>query len=95
MYLARQISGTLKWIVENGHGVATSYATPPNYDDDIEVMTEKRDAEYLHYARIFAEYGQNGPALNTAWKKEFGGVLDKDLKEALQWFSEHFTELWD
>lgn len=24
-----------------------------------------------------------------------GGVLDKELQEALQWFSERFSELWD
>jgi hypothetical protein len=27
--------------------------------------------------------------------KEFGGVLDKDMDEALEWFRNHFYELWD
>ena len=95
IFLAGQIAGTLKWIVENGHGVSMSYGTPPNYDDDIDLMVAKRDADYLFYASIFEEYHTNGPALNKEWQKEFGGILDGDLQVALQWLSEHFTELWD
>lgn len=95
MYLAKQFSRQLTWIVEKGHGVPTSYGTPPNYEDDIEDMVARRDAEYLKYAAVFAEYAENGPALNEDWKNKLGGVLDKDLKEALQWLSEHFTEFWD
>jgi len=94
-FLSGQIAGVLTWIVESGHGVATSYGTPPNYEDDIDDMVARRDAEYWHYASIFAEYAKNGPALNLGWQEELGGVLDKDLQEALQWFSEHFTEFWD
>jgi hypothetical protein len=94
-FLAGQIAGMLNWIVNKGHGVSTSYGTPPNYEDDIEDMVARRDAEYLHYASIFAEYAENGPALNEDWQEKFGGVLDEDLKEALQWLSEHFTEFWD
>ena len=95
VFLAGQIAGTLKWIVENGHGVSMSYGTPPNYDDDIDLMVAKRDADYLFFASIFEEYNKNGPALNREWQKEFGGVLDGDLQVALEWLSEHFTELWD
>jgi hypothetical protein len=94
-FLARQIAGMLNWIVNEGHGVSTSYGTPPNYEDDIEDMVARRDVEYLKYAAVFAEYAENGPALNEDWKNKLGGVLDNDLKEALQWFSEHFTEFWD
>ena len=95
LFLAGQIAGTLKWIVKNGHGVAMSYATSPDYDDDVDLMVAKRDADYLFYASIFEEYSKNGPALNKEWEKQFGGILDEDLQVALQWFSEHFTELWD
>jgi hypothetical protein len=94
-FLASQIAGMLNWIVNEGHGVSTSYGTPPNYEDDVEDMVARRDAEYLKYSAVFAEYAKNGPALNEDWKNKLGGVLDKDLKEALQWFSEHFTEFWD
>ena len=94
-FLSGQIAGVLTWIVESGHGVATAYGTPPNYEDDIDDMIARRDAEYLHYASIFAEYATNSPALNLEWQEEFGGVLDKDMQEALQWLSEHFQELWD
>lgn len=92
-YLAGQIAGILTWLVEKGHGVSIAYA----YDDStpVEVMVERRDKEFLHYAAIFAEYAKNGPALNLGWQEEFGGVLDKDMQEALQWLSEHFQELWD
>lgn len=92
-YLARQIAGILTWLVENGHGVSMSYADDEH--TDVEVMVERRDKQYLHYASIFAEYGKNGPAHDEAWKNEFGGVLDSDIQEALQWLSKHFQELWD
>lgn len=95
IFLAGQIAGMLKWIVENGHGVSMSYATSPNYEDDIDIMVAKRDADYLFYASIFDEYRKNGPAWNQEWQKKLGGVLDEDLQVALEWFSEHFTEFWD
>ena len=94
-FLAGQIAGILTWIVKNGHGVATSYGTPPNYEDDVEDMAARRDADYLFYASIFNEYSKNGPAINEEWQKMFGGVLDEDIQEALQWLSKHFQELWD
>ena len=92
-YLARQIAGILTYLVNEGHGVSMSYA-----DDEttpVEVMVERRDKEYLHYASIFAEYGKNGSAYDQEWKNEFGGVLDEDMQDALQWLSKHFQSLWD
>lgn len=93
LFLAGQISGMLTWIVEKGHGVSMAYAD--DIETDVDIMVERRDKEYLHYAAIFAEYGKNGPAIDEEWKNKFGGVLDSDLQDALQWFSEHFTEFWD
>ena len=80
-------------IVKDGHGVATSYADDEN--TPVEVMVERRDAEWKKYIEIFREYSQAGPALNQSWKDEFGGVLDEDMQDALQWLSKHFQELWD
>jgi len=96
-FLAQQISGILVWIVENGHGVSMSYAdeTMDPYAPDTEVMAEKRDKEYLYYAKIFAEYARNGTAFNEEWEKEFGGVPQEEMKTALIWLSSHFQELWD
>ena len=92
-YLAGQIAGILTWLVEKGHGVSMAYADDES--TDVDVMVERRDKEYLHYAAIFAEYSKNGPAYDEKWKNEFGGVLDSDMKDALLWLSEHFCELWD
>ena len=97
-YLAGQIAGILTWIVKEGHGVAMYYSIDrEGIDEDLKMklMIETRDSEYVKYADIFREYAENGPAINEEWQKEFGGVLDKDLQEALQWLSEHFTEFWD
>lgn len=96
-FLARQISGILRWQVKNGHTFPSAYLprTESFTDLEVKIAIEARDSEYLHYADIFDEYAKNGPALNKEWQKEFGGVLDKDIKDALQWFSEHFVELWD
>ena len=95
-FLAGQIAGMLNWIVNKGMGVSMAYAAEDDpYVEKIDEMVARRDAEYLKYAAVFAEYAKNGPALNEDWKNKLGGVLDKDLKEALQWFSEHFTEFWD
>ena len=95
-YLSGVIAGIMEDIVNKGHGVATSYADKDNpLDTDIDVMVERRDKEYLHYSRIFTEYSKNGPAINQEWKDDFGGVLDEDMQDALQWLSKHFQELWD
>lgn len=92
-YIAAQIAGIMKIIVEKGHGVAMSYANDDN--TPIDVMVERRNNEWRHYAAIFEEYANNGPAHNEEWQKEFGGVLDETMQDALQWLSQHFQELWD
>ena len=51
--------------------------------------------DYDRVSMTYAEYHTNGPAYDESWKNEFGGVLDKDMEEALQWLVEHFQELWD
>ena len=91
MYLAGQIAGTLDWIVNNGMGVAMSYY----HENDVDNMVERRDKDYLYYRDVFSEYQKNGLAHDEAWKNEFGGVLDSDMQDALQWLSKHFQELWD
>lgn len=92
-YVAGLIAGFLRWQVSDGHGVSMHYADDDNMD--IDIMVERRDKEYAEIATIFEEYAKNGHALNEEWQAEFGGVLDKDLAIALQWFSKHFTSLWD
>ena len=81
-------------IIKNGHGVATSYAEG-DMDTPIEIMVERRDAEWNKYITIFREYSKYGPAIDQQWADEFGGVLDEDMQDALQWLSLHFQELWD
>lgn len=95
MYLASQIAGIAEWLVENGHGVPSSYAYQPDLNDPVEIMAERRDSEYRKHIAVFKEYANNGPAFDQEWKDELGGVLDKDLDESLQWFAKHFVELWD
>ena len=95
-FLAGQIAGMLKLIVQNSHGVSMAYASKDDpYGTDVEKMAAKRDREYAKYAAIFTEYSKNGPAWNKEWRKDFGGVLDKDMEKALKWLSKHFQELWD
>jgi hypothetical protein len=95
-YLAGVFAGVLQWYVNKGIGVSMAYASEddPN-GENLDDMVARRDADYLFYASIFEEYKDNGPAYNEEWQKLFGGVLDEDIKAALQWLSEHFTELWD
>lgn len=92
-YLSGVIAGIMEGIVIKGHGVATSYAD--DWDTPLEIMVERRDAEWNKYIAIFREYSRNGPAINQEWIDNFGGVLDEDMKDALQWLSKHFQELWD
>ena len=95
-YLAGQIAAILTWIVEHGHGVSTAYQDPEEgWYPDVDKMVERRDADYRKYAAIFAEYGKNGIAHDEEWLKEFGGVLDSDLRNALLWLVDHFQEMWD
>jgi hypothetical protein len=93
-HIAGVIAGIMEKIVNEGHGVAMSYAEG-DWDTPVDVMIERRDAEWNKYIAIFREYSKNGPAINQEWKDDFGGVLDEDMQDALQWLSKHFQELWD
>ena len=95
MFLASQIAGIAEWLVKNGHGVPSSYAYQPDFNDPVEIMAERRDAEYRNHIAVFKEYAKNGHAFDQQWKEECGGVLDNELDESLQWFAKHFVELWD
>jgi len=55
----------------------------------------KRNTDYLKHIEIFNRYRNNGIAWDEEDTKDFGGVLDKDIKASVQWLEEHFTELWD
>lgn len=95
-FLAANIAGILTWIVEHGNGVATSYQDPEEgWYPDVDRMVERRDAEYIKYAAVFAEYAKNGLAISEDWQKELGGILEKDMEDALEWLKQHFYELWD
>ena len=95
-YLAGVFAGVLQWYIDKGMGIPTKYASEDDpYCEDLDAMTFRRDAEYSKHIIVFNEYLNNGLAYNEEWQKEFGGVLDKDIKASLQWLSEHFTELWD
>ena len=73
-----------------------AYADPEDgFNPDTDKMVERRDADYRKYAEIFTEYSKNGIAYDESWRHEWGGVLDTDMEDALQWLKEHFYELWD
>ena len=93
-YLAKQIAGLMQTIMDKGHGVSTFYCNG-DINTPVEKMVELRDQDYKHIIAIFTEYSKNGVAIDRGWKKEFGGVFDKELEYALQWLSKHFEELWD
>ena len=92
-YLSGIVAGIMKKIIDDGYGVAISYAD--NWNTPIEIMTERRDTDWKKYIELFEEYSKNGPAFDQEWIDQFGGVLDKDMQDALQWLSQHFQELWD
>lgn len=93
-YIAGIVAGVMERIVNKGHGVSQFYAYG-DWNTPVDVMVERRDAEWGKYIEIFREYSKNGPAYNQEWKDDFGGVLDEDMQDALQWLSQHFQELWD
>jgi hypothetical protein len=93
-YLAKQIAGLMQNIMDSGHGVSTFYCGG-NFDMPVEEMVALRDQDYKAIIAIFTEYAENGVAIDKGFKEKYGGVLDTELKAALQWLSEHFTELWD
>jgi len=95
-FLAGQLAGIMQWIVDNGQGCQMTYADPLDVEfRDVDGMIERRNAEYVKHIAIFKEYAKSGVTHNAEWQKEFGGVLDKDIEDSLQWLSEHFQELWD
>ena len=94
-FLAGQIAGILELLVNQSYSVPMSYGFGlDEYTPDIKIMVERRDADYKNIIMIYKEYHNNGIAYDEEWQKEFGGVLDKDMKDALQWLVEHFEELW-
>lgn len=95
-YLAGVFAGVLQWYIDKGMGVSMAYISEDDpYGEDVDAMVFRRDADYSKHIAIFREYLNNGPAYNKEWQEEFGGVLDEDIKASVQWFAEHFTELWD
>lgn len=92
-FLARTYADILMWYVHKGMGVPTCYLN--NWDDPVAEAAERRDADYYKYADIFRRYAKGGEWHTEDHVKEFGGVLDKEMEEALQWMSKHFQELWD
>ncbi len=95
-YLAGQIAGIMRSLAKNGNTIPTSYGHGlDEFYPDTDIMLKRRNADYDSVSMTFAEYHTNGPAYDESWKNEFGGVLDKDMEEALQWLVEHFQELWD
>jgi hypothetical protein len=92
MYLASQIAGIMQWHIDKGIGVSSAYGT---WEESTDILVERRNKDYARHIAVFKEYRKNGPAFNQEWKDDFGGVLDDELRESLQWLAEHFTELWD
>lgn len=99
-YLAGIIADILEWYAsDKSTGVSMIFAEPDDRwmenPGALDKAVERRNAEYLKYAAIFREYSHEGDAPDQAWKDKYGGVLDKDMQEALQWFSKTYLELWD
>lgn len=92
-FLARMYADILMWYVHKGMGVPSCYVD--NWNDPVDIAAERRDIDYYKYADIFRRYAKGGDWQKQKDVDEFGGVLDSDITEALQWFSEHFQELWD
>lgn len=91
-YLARIIAGILNDYANSKHGVG------PYYMEDgltVDQAFKNLQKEYREKAKLFAEYGKNGMALNKEWKQEFGGLLDKELTNLLKWLVKVYPELWD
>jgi len=95
-YLAGVFAGVLQWYIDKGIGVSMAYKDDEDiYGTDVDSMVIRRDTDYSNHIAIFTQYLNNGLAWDEEDAKEFGGVLDKDMKDALQWLVEHFQELWD
>lgn len=96
-YLAGVIADILEWYTsDKSTGVSMRYAYDLDTNNpDMKIMVERRNTEYLKYAAIFREYSVNGSWELQKDIDQFGGVLDKDMDEALQWLSKIYTGLWD
>ena len=96
-YVAGLIAGHLRWVIKNGHGVSMMYAydMEDEWNPNVDIMVLRRNKEYTEIAEIFEEYAKNGQAIDEEWREKYGGVLDKDMDYALEWFHKHFQSLWD
>lgn len=95
-FLAGNVAGILTYLVEHSHGVSMAYAdSDSKWDTPVEIMVERRDAEYTKYAAIFAAYSKGDVWLTQDDVENYGGVLDIEMADALEWLHKHFYELWD
>ena len=95
-YLAGLIADVLQWYIDKGHGVPMHYAYDLDlYAPDTQIMSDRRDDDYMKRIRVFKEYAENGCAMNKTWKRQVGGVTEKQIKKELSWFRDNFTTLWD
>lgn len=95
-FISGNVAGILTYLVKHGHGVSQSYADPDKlWDTPVEIMVERRDAEYTKYAAIFSAYSNGDVWLTQEDVEKYGGVLDIEMADALEWLHKHFYELWD
>jgi len=92
-HFARLYADMLMWYVHKGMSIPSRFVD--NWTDHVEVAAERRDIEYYKYADIFRRYAKGGVWDAQEHVNELGGVLDKDMDEALEWFRNHFYEFWD
>lgn len=92
-YLARIYADILMWYVHKGMGVSVAYAD--DWNTPIEIMEERRNVDYYKYADIFRRYAKEGVWDTQEHVDKWGGVLDSEIDEALEWFGKHFQGLWD
>jgi hypothetical protein len=91
-YLAKVISSILREYATNKMGVGYPYMTiDGNVDEEYKIMQE----DYLKHAAMFEEYAKNGYAYDINWKKQFGGLTEKELKYLMKWFGKVYSGLWD
>ncbi len=99
-YLAFVTAGIMRWIVAEGYGVSPRYGDlledgTVDWSTPVDRLVERRDAEYAHIADIFERY-----SIGDIWERpedaaDFNGVTQEELREALDWFRDHFNDLWD
>ena len=91
-HLSRQIAGILRWYAKNSNGIGYPYV---NNDLDINEAADIRDTDFKKNALLFDEFAENGIALDSTWKKKYGGLSKKEYKDLMKWFSDIFPGLWD